>query len=278
MVQMQSQVTTSRVPLNRQAGFSVRLQWSGRIDDVEFDPLDDLRLTNLKLVGSSSANWSGSLDHQPAAARIYEFQLAPISLGMGYIDSLRISYLDKANGQRQRLLTARLGVEAIDPVPEPGSEPLGWAVIVGLLSCGVLTGLVLLRQRRIEKREAAARAAMQPMPLEQKYLDELRQSVDLNTSEVNAAFAHIYKFTRRYLADKFAVSAQGTSTEEALQALQKQALSEETVMPLAEVLQTCDLYKYSGESGDPVRLSRVYALIENILVENFPNVGFLEEQ
>lgn len=262
---MQSQVSPSRVPLNHQVVFTVRLQWSGGINDVEFDPLDDPQLTNLKLAGSSSANWTGSLGDQPAAARIYEFRLAPISLGMAYIDAMRISYLDKATGQHQRLFTSRLGVEAIDPLPEPGKEPLGWVVALGLMVCAILVSLVLLQQRRVEKREAAARAAMQPVPLEQKYLDELRHSVNLNTSEINAAFAIIYKVTRRYLAEKFAVSAHGTSTEEALQSLRQQAPSEERVMPLAEVLQTCDLYKYSGESGDPVRLSRVHALIENIL-------------
>lgn len=267
-VQMQSTIQPASVPLNRHALLTVRLQWSGRINDVEFDALDSPQLTNLKLIGSSSANWTGSVNNAPAAARIYEFQLQPESLGMGYVEAMRISYLDKATGQRMSLFTMRLGIEGIDALPEPGNEPLGWIVTGGLIFCGMLVGLVLLRQKRIEKREAAEKAAAKPLPLEQKYLDELRQSVNLNTSEINAAFAVIYKLMRRYLAEKFAVSAQGTSTEEALQGLRQQASSEEIVLPLAEVLQTCDLYKYSGESGDPSRLARVYALVENILQRN----------
>jgi len=264
-VEMQATIASAQVPLNRQATLTVRLEWRGRIEDVEFDQLDNPQLTNLKLAGSSSANWTGLTDNQPAAARIYEFQLSPQSLGMGYADALRVSYLDKATGQKNSLYTTRLGVEAIDAVAEPGERP--WGLILGSVVglAAVVGGFVWLRKKRIEKREAEVLAAIKPVLLEQKFLDELKQSINLNTSEVNAAFASLYKLTRRYIAEKYSVTAQGISTEETLQALREQAAPEDIVMPLAEVLQTCDLYKYSGESGDPTRLTRAYGLIENIL-------------
>jgi len=264
-VEMQATIAPAQVPLNRQATLTVRLEWRGRIDDVEFDQLDTPQLTNLKLAASSSANWTGITDNQPAAARIYEFQLSPQSLGMGYADVLRVAYLDKATGQKNSLYTTRFGVEAIDAVAEPGEQP--WGLILGsvVALAAVVGGFVWLRKKRIEKREAEARAAIKPVPLEQKFLDELKQSINLNTSEINAAFASLYKLTRRYIAEKYSVTAQGISTEETLQALREQAAPEDVIMPLAEVLQTCDLYKYSGESGDPTRLTRAYGLIENIL-------------
>ena len=264
-VQMQATIAPAQVPLNRQATLTVRLEWRGRVDDVEFDQLDNPQLTNLKLAGSSSANWTGLTDNQPAAARIYEFQLSPQSLGMGYADAMRIAYLDKAANQKHSLFTTRLDVEAIDPVAEPGERP--WGLILGSVVglAAIVGGFVWLRKKQIAKREAEARAAIKPVPLEQKFLDELKQSINLNTSEVNAAFALLYKLTRRYIAEKYSVTAQGISTEETLQALSEQAAPEDVIMPLAEVLQTCDLYKYSGESGDPTRLTRAYGLIENIL-------------
>ena len=264
-VQIQSTIAPARVPVNRQAMLTVRLEWGGRIEDVEFDQLDNPQLTNLKLSGSSSANWTGITDNQPAAARIYEFQLSPESLGMGYVDAMRIAYLDKATNQKHSLYTTRLGVEGIDPLPEPGERP--WGLILGSIVAvaAAVGGFVWLRKKRIEKREAEALAAIKPIPLEQKFLDELKQSINLNTSEINAAFALLYKLTRRYIAEKYSVTAQGISTEETLQDLREQAAPEDVIMPLAEVLQTCDLYKYSGESGDPTRLTRAYGLIENIL-------------
>lgn len=264
-VEMQATIAPAQVPLNRHAMLTIRLEWRGRIEDVEFDQLDNPQLTNLKLAGSSSANWTGLTNNEPAAARIYEFQLSPQSLGMGYADALRVSYLDKATGQKNSLYTTRLGVEAIDAVAEPGEQP--WGLILGTVVglAAIVGGFVWLRKKRIEKREAEALAAIKPIPLEQKFLDELKQSINLNTSEVNAAFASLYKLTRRYIAEKYSVTAQGISTEETLQALREQAAPEEVIMLLAEVLQTCDLYKYSGESGDPTRLTRAYGLIENIL-------------
>jgi hypothetical protein len=264
-VEMKASIAPAQVPLNRLATLTVRLEWRGRIDDVEFDQLDNPQLTNLKLTSSASSNWTGITDNQPAVARIYEFQLSPQSLGMGYADAMRVAYLDKATGQKNSLYTTRLGVEAIDAIPEPGEKP--WGLILGSIVAlaAVSAGVVWVRKKRIEKREAEALAAIKPIQLEQKFLDELKQSIDLNTGEVNAAFALLYKLTRRYIAEKYSVTAQGISTEETLQALREQSAPEDVVMPLAEVLQTCDLYKYSGESGDPTRLARAYTQIESIL-------------
>lgn len=264
-VAMQATIAPAQVPLNRLATLTVRLEWRGRIDDVEFDQLDNPQLTNLKLAGSSSANWMGLTNDQPAAARIYEFQLSPQSLGMGYADAMRVAYLDKATNQKHSLYITRLGVQAIDAVAEPGERP--WGLILGSVAglAAIVGGFVWLHKKRIEKREADALAAIKPVALEQKFLNELKQSINLNTSEVNTAFASLYKLTRRYIAEKYSVTAQGISTEETLQALRQQAAPEDVIMPLAEVLQTCDLYKYSGESGDPTRLARAYTQIESIL-------------
>jgi hypothetical protein len=82
------------------------------------------------------------------------------------------------------------------------------------------------------------------------------------------AFAALSKLLRRYLHRRYAIPAQGFSTQDVVEAFRKATASDERAAQIEEVLQTCDLFKFSGEAGEPARLARAFALTENFLQIN----------
>lgn len=267
VVSMSAAAALDEVPLNRFAAYTIKLKWQGRLSDIEFNPPDLPQLSNFTIAGSSSSNWVGVENGQPTSIKTFEYSLRPEGLGMGYVDAMRVSYLDKTTGEQHSLYSSRVGIKVVDPLAEPDEAPLGLIVTIGLLLCAGLAILVFQREARAKKKEAARLAALAVKPLEEEFLEELKNTVNINTTELKEAFASLSKLLRRYLHRRYEIPAQGVATPEVVAALRNLTAEEQTTH-IEEILQTCDLFKFSGETGEPARLARVYALTENFLQSN----------
>jgi hypothetical protein len=267
-VSVASSAANEEIPLNRLAQYTIKLKWQGRLSDIEFDAPESPRLSNFTIAGLSSSNWVGVENGQPTSIKTFEYLLRPEGLGMGYVEGMRVSYLDRATGEKHSLYTSRVGIKVSDPLPAPDDAPLGLALTLGLLFCAALVILVFQFEARAKKKEAARFAALAARPLEEEFLDELKTTVDINAVDLKEAFVSLSKLLRRYLDRRYSIPAQGISTQEVVAAFRQTANAEEQAPLIEEVLQTCDLFKFSGEAGEPARLARVYALTENFLQMN----------
>ncbi len=268
-VKLSASVAATQVPLNRTATYTVQLKWSGNLALIEFDQPETPRLTNFKLAGSSSSNWVGVESGQNTSIKTFEYTLRPEALGMGYVEGLRLSYLDKATNEKHTLYADRLGIEVIDPLPEPGEVPVGLLASVWLGIVAAVAMIALVWRARNQKKEAALRAAaLVVKPFEQEMLEQLQASVDLNSLDTKAGFSEISKILRQYLKRRFEIPAAGITTAEVVAAYRGLDTSVDQAMKLEEILQTSDVIKFSGESGEPAKLARCFALAESFLRTN----------
>lgn len=267
-IKLNASISPQETPLNRAATCVVQLTWRGDLSQVEFDPPEAPRLSNFKLTGSASSNWVGLENGVNTAIKTFEYTLKPEGLGMGYVEPLRVSYLDKRTNEKHDLHTTRLSVQIIDAVAEPGETPLG--LIVGIVAgLAMVGGLAYFYwQTRKQKAERARQAAQIAKPVEEEFLEELQASVDLNALDAKEAFTALSKLLRNYLQKRFDIPAQGITSAEVVEAFRPLTADLNQVMQLEEVLQTSDVVKFSGAGGDPSRLARAYALTENFLRAN----------
>ncbi len=264
-VQISAKALHEEVPLNRTTVFVVELKWTGPLAQIEFDPPETPKLSNFKLAGSSSSNQVGIENGRNTAIKTFEYTLQPENLGMGYVEALRVSYLDKTTNEKQVLYADRLGIKVIDPVREPEDAPLGLAMIAGLAAT-ILAGAAVLRwEARQKKKELEQRTHQMAKPLEQEFFEQLHAAVDLKSLETKPGFSEVSRVVRKYLQHRFNIPLQGISTTEVLAAYRAQDSEVSRGMQLEEILQTCDVVKFSGASNDPARLVHVYALAENFL-------------
>ncbi len=269
-VQISAKAMHDEVPLNRTAVYAVELKWTGPLAQIEFDQPETPKLSNFKLAGSSSANWVGVENGRNTAIKTFEYTLKPEGLGMGYVEGLRVSYLDKATNEKHSLYADRLGIKVIEPVREPDDARLGWAMIIGLAAT-ILAGVGVWQWKaRQKKKELEQRTRATAKPLAQEFLEQLQAAVDLNSVETKSGFAEISRLLRQYLQRRLEIPRQGIATAEVLAAYRAADGDVSRGMQLEEILQTCDVIKFSGEDGGPARLARVYALTENFLRTHLP--------
>ena len=270
-VQISAKVLQDETPLNRTAVYVVEIKWAGALAQIEFDPPETPKLSNFKLAGSSSANWVGVENGANTAIQTFEYTLKPEGLGMGYIEGLRVSYLDRATNEKHTLYAERLAIKVLDAVREPDDAPLGLAMLAGL-ALTMLAAVGVLRWEARQKQKRLAQLAQQATkPLEQEFLEQLHSGVDLSSPEAQSGFSDISRLMRQYLQHRFNIPLQGVTTAEVVAAYRSQDHEMSRGMQLDEILQVCDVAKFSGAGGDPARLARVYALAESFLRGHLPD-------
>ncbi|MDZ7271171.1 MAG: hypothetical protein ONB17_06115 [candidate division KSB1 bacterium] len=266
-------VSATRVPLNRTVTVTLTVEWAGALDQYAIDDVSPM-VSNLELVATASANRVGESDGRPYALRQYEFTYRPQSLGMAYVEAMVVNYEERATGARRSVVTPRLEVRVVDPVPESGQRrlPVLW-VVVGVV-LGAVAGLSFWALKEKQARRRREQQAQPAAPLEEALLQELRQGVNPTSPGMNPreASAFLSRLFRRYLSEKYAFRALEATTDELLTWLNQAGLEQRLVEESSEILRQCDVLKFAGPSaGDPATVQRLYTLVEGILERNLRN-------
>jgi len=264
IIKVSAFVNNKEVPLNRTVTLVIRLSWAGELDRYEIDEFENPVLRNLEIVATASSN-RVSGGPTPTAMKEYEFTLKPLELGMAYIEPTVITYSDRVLDQKQRLVTNRLEAKVIEPLPEPGEGNFSLTLIALLLVliAGGVVGYLIYKKRQSQAEEEAEVT----LPLEEQFLQELKESIDLSATDldIGQAFSDFSRFYRKFLAEKFAIRALENTSDEVVRALKNIVADERFVNSTEDILTTCDLAKFSGAAGDKSELERVYTLIESNL-------------
>ena len=268
-IHMSTSVSSQKVARNRTVVLTVKIEWSGKLASYTFTDIQNPAVENFKIISTATAHRTEVRDGQQVAIKKLEYTLKPEALGMGYAGDMVVTYRNLITGEENRLMTSKLGVKVIDAVAEPGSEILGipkawfFRILFGILLAVIF---VLLLRRTISTRMAARQQQAEvgeTVLLEEQYLARLKAEVDLNSMEISSQFATVSHLLRGYLAEKYTVSASDTTHEALAELAQLDAAAASTAAD--EILNTCDMAKFSGGTHGSAELARVYTLLETIL-------------
>lgn len=261
-VRLSAFVDSRRVPLNRTLGFIVQISWEGDLDLIEIGEIEEPIMTNLDVTGTSSANRiTGTAGGQKAVKEV-AYTLQPTTLGMAYIEPVGLEYEDKRTGKTHALMTQRIGVEVVSPIPERNGGPPVWVWIIG---GGVLVlgggAFFLLRHRsgREGEEEEPSRT------IEEIALEELRLTVDLKGMDKREAFSALTRLFRRYLSEKYSIPALEATTAELLNTLEAEGVDEGLRGKCEKLFEKADVVKFSGQAASQADLEEAYTTVETIL-------------
>ena len=253
----------SRIPLNRTAALTVRIAWEGDLDLIEIGDADEPILTNLQIVGSSSANRVTGTSAGKQAIKEIGYILRGQNLGMAYVEPIALTYTDKRSGKSHSLMTQRIGVEVVSAVPEPGERRFVWMwVLLPVAVLGGFAGFVLTKRRkRMETDSADSVRSI----IEESYLCDLKETVDLTCGDRLQAFDDLSKLFRRYITDKFGIPAMEATTSELIRQLRTEGLDESLSVRCESFLTRSDVIKFSGQEATQAELEEAYTTVETVL-------------
>jgi len=258
------------VPLNRTLLFTVHISWKGDLDLIEIGEVEEPALSNFDIVGTSSANRVESVPGGARAIKEVTYTLQSKTLGMGYIEPVELTYKDRTTGKMHSLMTQRIGVEVVSPVPEQGERGSWWIwVVLGVVVGGGGCGVFLLRKKRAGKK---AEDEEVERIVEEVYLGELKASVDLKGEEKREAFTILSKLFRKYLSEKYGISALEATTEELLRTLSEEGLDESLLRKCEALLAKADVVKFSGQEASQTELEEAYTTVETVLESHLAQV------
>jgi hypothetical protein len=266
MVQLSARLAADEVPINREAVLTVEAHWVGKPGDISIVSLEPPALTNLKLVSTATSNQIIKENDAQVTLRRYEFYLSGETLGMAYIDEVKLKYRD-ASGDEMTLRTARLQLQIIDPVFESLTNYSLPVTIAGtLLLLGLAAFIYYINERR-KKSAREAEQAESEKTLEEQYRDRLKEEIDLHADNLAEQYNTIAALLREYLHKAHNLESSAQTTQELIDDLNQQQFEMSKITTIQEILQACDLVKFSGSAAEPNQLARLYTLFEAILRE-----------
>lgn len=263
-VKLSTRLEPAEVPLNREAVLTVTVTWSGDIDQIEIQSIEEPALTNFEIRGTATANRVEDVGGERRAVKEITYRLKPATLGMAYVESASLSYRDVPTGTIQHLMTRRIGVKAVAPVSENGNNA---AFRVWLAAPAILLLLGIYLFLRAGKRRKTRDEQQEEPILEETYLQELKNSIDPETSQRSDAFTYLSKLFRRYLAAKFSIAALEVTSSDLIQLMVDEGLDEDLIDETSRMMQKADLVKFSAQDADPAELRDAYTTVETFFEE-----------
>jgi hypothetical protein len=263
-------IQSDNVPLNREVVYHVELRWKGDLNQYQIKEIQEPALTNLTTRGSGSSNKVNTLsDGSIQSVKRITFYLTPIEMGMAYIDGLQIKYTDVDQAQDGSLISSRIGVKIIEPLPEPGASP--WtSIIVWSMVVLMIGGLVLYFYSRYQKQKEAQRLrAAEDIheTVEEKYLRLLRETIQFESDNIRESLSDLSRLLTGYLSEKYNTSAAGSSSQDIITLLEDKNLPEETLARIKEFFPRADMVKFAAEQVDISEFHRLYDTVE-LVIEN----------
>ncbi|MBN2030343.1 hypothetical protein JW824_08870 [bacterium] len=262
-VSLSAQVKPNRVPLNRTLTYTIQIIWEGNLDDIEIGDIEEPILSNFDIIGTSSANRvMEGVDGKKAIKEI-AYTLQPKTLGMGYVESVALSYKSNQDDKTHYLQTERVAVEVISPVPEGNDMKSIWFFIFAcLLLVGGIPIFLFIRRKHLENHE---KEETTDRIIEEIYLEELKGSVNLKEKDKGETFSILTRLFRRYLSEKFDISALEATTDELIKILAEENLDESLIRKCEMLLNKADVVKFSGQGASQAELNEAYTTVETIL-------------
>jgi len=273
-IQLRTHIESENVPLNREVVYHIELRWQGDLSRYKISEILEPTSTNLVTRGSGSSNKVRTApDGSLISIKEITFYFRPLEIGMAYIDGVTIKYTDQNKGKDDSLISSRIGIKIIEPLPEQSENGMISDLLVALIVF-VVFGFILyfyLLYRKKQK-EAAEKARFEiKETVEEKYLRLLKETIHINTDNIRDSLNDLTHLLNGYLSERYHFPVSNLSADDLMDVLKEKELSEESLSRINDYYTKANLVKFAGEAVEDSEFHRLYDTVE-LLIENQKNV------
>jgi len=260
-------VESENVPQNREVVYNVELQWSGDLSLYKISEIGEPRVMNLIMRGSGSSNRVGTDDAgNPVSIKRVTYYFRPLEMGMAYVEGVTIKYEDTNSQRQESLLSSRIGIKIIDPLPEPGKNALGFLTWIGLLALVILIPFLYFYYRYQKRKQVeTSRAALQQKEtIEERYQRVLKETIHFTSTNLKDSLVDLSRLITGYFSERYNFPAMNLSTHNLLQVL-KEKLNDDTYIRMQDFYERADMIKFAGEALSESEFHRLFDTVELVL-------------
>jgi hypothetical protein len=267
-IKLRTYIESENVPLNREVVYHIELRWQGELNRYKISEILEPTATNLATRGSGSSNKvRNAPDGSLISVKEITFYFRPLEIGMAYIDGVTIRYTDQLKENDESLISSRIGIKIIEPLPEPSENDFVSNLLFGLLILIVVgTAIYLYLHYRKKQKEEAEKALMDiKETVEEKYLRLLKETIHLNTDNVKDSLNDLTHLLNGYISERYHFPVSNISADDLKNALKEKELSEESLSRINDYYSKANLVKYAGEAVEDSEFHRLYDTVELVL-------------
>ncbi|RKZ30910.1 hypothetical protein DRQ36_03875 [bacterium] len=264
-VEIESEISADSLPQNDTLEFTIRVKIYGNPDDYAMADPGNPTVSNLKLRGASQANRTEGVNNEIVLFKEYRYSYTPMSIGMAYINPVRMQYVYVPNGTSHDLATNRLEIKITESVLPPKRikiVPIIALVAAILIGGGIIVWLVL---RSRKKPEIVEDVFITP---EQKTRDSLRDLRKSFAGEPERLINEQAKLIKEYFDERYRECAETVSDEELLECLERKGVPGTVLTNLSNALLVCNQVRFAGHSASRADAETVELGLESLLSYN----------
>lgn len=260
-IRLESLISADTLHLDDTLTFTVRVIIEGDAtlySIADFNPA----VSNLRLVGAGSGTKSQSGGGVVLSIKEYSFKYVPVSMGMAYIEPVRVDYLFSPTGFKGTLTSSRLSITIVEPRKKPGKVPVyAWISAAGIIVLGLVIFFLVVRKRTEEEI-----VTEEVVPIEEKLLAELKEVIEKRGSIEKAQFfAALERIVRTYMLEKYSFDISGKSIKEITDKLFELEFSDSLTRGLERFLERSNLVRFGRQSADEEWIDDAILTVQKLL-------------
>ena len=266
-IRLHTYIESESVPMNLEVVYHIELKWSGELSRYKIGELKEPAATNLTHRGSGSRNIvSTDKDGTPVSIKRITYYFKPVEIGMAYIDGMTIKYVDSETGYEGNLMSSRIGVKIVDPLPEPGDK-FGirelMLIIIVLVIIGSIIFFIFRYRKQKERQKKTVEEVMET--IEEKYIRLLKETIQFNSQNIKENIIDLSHLLTGYFSEKYDILAANLATDDLIHLLSDKDVNEETLSRIKNFFTQANLVKFAGTVISESEFHVLYDIVELIL-------------
>lgn len=271
-IEIESQLSTDSLAQNDTLVLTVRLRLRGNPDDYAIAEPGIPPVSNLSLVSTAQANKTERAEGGTELVKQYRYTFTPISIGMAYINPLRVQYVFVPNGESRSLSTNRLEVKITEPVIPP--KGIDWVVILIVLIvvfAGAASAYVLSRRTQTKPLPEEL-----PKPPEETARQRIANLKTIRESDIAKYIDSSARVLFNYIFERYNIDSAKLSQNELVSALENRGIPSSAARNIDRALGLCEQIRFAAQKATPDDRDTIELALEALL--SYGEKVFLKEQ
>ncbi len=260
-IEIEGSLSADSISQNDTLVFTVKLKLRGNPDDYSIAEPGAPPITNLSLIATSQANRTERSEGETHLIKEYRFTYVAISIGMAYVNPLRVQYVYIPNGESRSLASSRFEIEITEPIiPKKGVDWVVVIIVLLIICAGAILTFILSKKGR--KNPTVEEEEIPPEKIARQRIINLKPG---RNADISKSIDDTTRILSNYIFARYGIDAARLSKEEIVMSLEKHGIPANTTKNLDMAFAICDEVRFANHKATQTDRDNIELALESLL-------------